>query len=207
MQADAAAGEEALRAAHARLLADTSLQFQLEAPKPPPEPPAWAEWFFSLLQAIAPVLQYVFWGAVALILGAIAWLIIREILQRRRPDRVHLGPELALGELRPTEQRAQALLSDADRLAGEGRFAEAAHLLLLRSVADIQAARPAALGPSMTSRDIAVWGVLPSAARGAFARMAEVVERSLFGGRDVDASAYRACREAYAAYAGPDAWR
>jgi hypothetical protein len=203
----AEAGEESLRAAHARLLADRSLQFQLEAAKPPPDPPDWLRGLFRFLDGAAPALQWLFWGLVALILGAIVWFTAREILLRRRADRVQRAPPLVLGDLQPTAERAQALLGDADRLAAEGRYAEAAHLLLLRSVADIQAARPAALGPSMTSRDIARWEALPGAARGAFARMAEVVERSLFGGRDVDAATYGACREAYAAFALPTAWR
>src|SRR5687768_3226610 len=102
MQAEpsTAAGDEALRAAHARLLTDKSLQFQLETPKPPEPPPEWAKWLAEVLGFLAPALQWVFWGAVVLVVGAILFYVAREILQRRRPDRVKRAEAPAAGPVR-----------------------------------------------------------------------------------------------------------
>jgi len=193
-----------LTAAHARLLADKSLQFEL-APAPLPRPSPWAEVIARLIEAVAPFLQYVFWAGVIAIVGGIVFYIVREIVLRPRGDRIE-PPAAAAPDLAPAPERAHALLADADRLAAEGRYAEAVHLLLLRSVEDIDAKRPATVRPSMTSRDIAELSVLPEAARTAFTRVAEVVERSFFGGREVDAAGYRHCRDAYEAFAFPKAW-
>src|SRR5690606_1197116 len=50
---------------------------------------------------------------------------------------------------------ARALLAEADALAAAGRFAEATHLLLYRSVEDIETRRPGLVRPAMTSRELA----------------------------------------------------
>ena len=86
---------------------------------------------------------------------------------------------------------ARALLSEADALAAEGRFAEAVHLLLYRSVEDIDGRRPGLVKPAMTSRDLAEARDLPGVARDAFSRIARAVEISLFGGRSIDAGAWQ----------------
>ncbi len=66
--------------------------------------------------------------------------------------------------------------------------------------------RPRAVRPALTARDIARLESLPAAARGPFQMIAEVVERSFFGGRPVDADAFARCRQAYQAFALPEAW-
>src|SRR3546814_8570614 len=87
-----------------------------------------------------------------------------------------------------------------------GRFAEAVHLLLYRSVEDIEGRRPGLVKPAMTSRDLAEAHDLPSVARGAFSRIARAVEISLFGGRSIDAGAWEQCRAAYAELTVPKNW-
>jgi hypothetical protein len=101
---------------------------------------------------------------------------------------------------------ARALLSEADALAAEGRFAEAVHLLLYRSVEDIEGRRPGLVKPAMTSRDLAEARDLPGVARDAFSRIARAVEISLFGGRSIDAGAWQQCRSAYAELTVPKNW-
>ena len=56
--------------------------------------------------------------------------------------------EEALGEAEAGAARAR--LADADALAAAGRFAEAVHLLLYRSVDDISDRRPGLVRPAMT---------------------------------------------------------
>ena len=103
--------------------------------------------------------------------------------------------------MRGENGEALALHDDADRLAAEGRYDEATHLLLKRSVGQIAAARPGLLEPSSTAREIAELPALSEAARGAFALIAGRVERSLFALRSLTADDWRAARAAYADFA------
>lgn len=203
--------EQAFAAAHRKLLATRGLQFDFTAVPQPPPPPTWLVKLLEAIghgfMAIAPALKYVFWGG--LVLGAvlIAWFIVRDLTRVGRGDRAapaHLRQ--ADAAWRPTVEKAKALLSDADRLAAEGRYAEAAHLILNRSIDDFAGRRPGAVKPALTSRNLARAEAMPAEARATFAIIAEVVERSLFGGRPVDAQRFAACRQAYEDFALPERW-
>jgi hypothetical protein len=140
----------------------------------------------------------------ALGLATIVYFVVRELLgvrlgwRRKSPRRL-----VASGDWRPSAAQARTLLEDADRLAAEGRFDEAAHLLLFRSVEDIDGRWPGLVRPALTSRDIASLGGLPQAARTTFASIAQVVERSLFGGQALTQAEFADCRRAYQAFALP----
>jgi len=185
--------------AHAEVLADRTLQFDLAMPPPPEPPPAWLKWLGDLLERIAklgPVFEILFWVAVAAVGLLILFLIARSLFGfefgwKRKP-----APE---GDTawRPDQAKARVLLEDADALAAQGRYGEAAHMLLLRGVADIIERRPRLIGPSLTSRDIAALTELPDQARPAFGLIAELVERSLFGGRDLGQQDWSQARLAY----------
>lgn len=173
----------------------------------PPRIPEWLVWLGRMLKQAAPYMKYVFWVALAILALLILYAIAREILRLRRPTPRPEGPRLTADPpWRPDAAQARDLLAAADQLAGEGRFLEAAHLLLLRSVEDIQKHRPMALRVSLTAREIAVLPALPQAARPAFAKIARIVERGLFGGRAVDGDDFAACRSAYEAFALPEGW-
>lgn len=198
--------QDALARAHAQLRADRDIQFDLPAPEPPPPPPPdWLGPFLEFVRAIAPVLQWAFWALLALACAAILFFIGREIIRTRWPERRRAMSLTGQEPWRPEAQAARLLLADADALAAAGRYAEAAHLLLRRSVEDIRQARPHLVRPALTSRDIAAHPQLPDAARGAFAAIARIVERALFGGREVDEGGWRAARAAYTDFALPGA--
>jgi hypothetical protein len=93
------------------------------------------------------------------------------------------------------------LLEEADRLASQGRYAEAVRLILHRSIEDIERWRGDPLRPSLTSRDIARFDGLPDMARGIFARIVADVERSLFGGASLAQSDWARARADYARFA------
>src|SRR5262249_8337494 len=127
------------------------------------------------------------------------YLILQEIL-RRLPGAPKAAKAVAAPrkpEFRPTAARAQALLEEADRLARDGRFSEAARVLLHRSINDIEDAFPNLVMPSLTAREIGVLEPLSPRGRDVFAMIARAVERSLFGGRDLDANDFASCRQAY----------
>lgn len=203
--------------AHAALLKQTDLQFQLsQAAAPQPSP--FAKWLAQLFKplgkalepaasAMAPLAPYVFWGGVAIGGGFILFLIGQRLFSVKR-GLVMGGLKLsgAPEPWRPAPDQARALLEEADRLAGEGRFVEAAHLILLRSIQDIQARRPRAVAVSLTSRDIARLDALPPSARLLFAGIAEAVEISLFGGRPMDRQGYARCRDAYSSFVDAGTW-
>lgn len=197
---------EALARAHEALLRDRDTQFRFDAPETPREPPR-IGWLADLLDVIGPLLRYLFWAALAVVVAAVVWFIVREVLRAKFPDRFGKRKSAAEEvEWRPEAEDARALLEDADALAAQGRYAEAAHLLLLRSVEDIEGRDAALLRPSLTARDIAELPALPSGARHAFGRIAAVVERGIFAGRDVDAEGWTECRRAYADFAFPETW-
>ncbi|MGZ3273433.1 MAG: DUF4129 domain-containing protein [Caulobacteraceae bacterium] len=213
----AAEALDRLDAAHAALLEQADLQFQLSTAASP-QPSPFAEWLAKLMEplakalapaakAMAPVAPYVFWTGLAIGAAFILFLIVQRLFVVRR-GLVIGGLKLsgAAEPWRPAPEQARALLEEADRLAGEGRFVEAAHLILLRSIQDIQARRPRAVAVSLTSRDISRLEVLPPAARALFAGIAEAVEISLFGGRPMDRDGYARCREAYSTFVDAGAW-
>ncbi len=194
-------------AAHKALVADKAVQFSL-GKVPDIKPPEWLKALKPLadfLAAVAPYMTYVFWAVLALIIGAILYYIVREFGDLRWPWRRR--DEDGEDEWQPDAAPARALLAEADALAAQGRFGEAAHLLLLRSVEDIEARKPKLLTPSSTAREIAEAIGLPEKARGTFALIARHVEASLFGGRALDASGWDQCRDAYGRFALAGEWR
>ena len=208
-----AGSADPLALAHARLLADRSFQFAWGAPPKPSPPPTWLVKLLEALgrafQVAAPVLRWSLWTLLALGALLVVFVLVRQLIApaggragRARPLTLH---ELG-ASARQAAERAAVRLAQAERLAAEGLYAEAAHLLLLRGVADVESGRPGRIRPSFTSRDIAALPDLPPEPRAAFGLIAGVVERGLFGGRPVDAQAWGACREAYGALARPEAW-
>lgn len=203
--ADALARPDGFAAAHHALIADRTLQFRMKGIDPPPKPPNWLEPLMKSLEAAGPVLSWIFWIIIGIAALGIVWLIVREVVRIRLPRR---QPKLNISDplWRPQAAQALALLADADALAAEGDFAAAAHLLLTRSIQDIDGRLPNTVRPALTARDIGGLARLPEAARPTFARIARVVEASLFGGASVDRAAWLDCRDAYEAFAFPAHW-
>ena len=205
---DAARDWQALRG-------DGDIQYAPLPPIKPPKPPEWPEWLANFAKWLAEMLDTVF-GPLGKLLGlswpvmkvagialailvvlAILWFwVLRPLLGARLARRGEDEPEWS-----PGREAAIALLEDADRLAAEGRYGEAVHLLLQRSVHHIAETQPGWLHPASTAREIAVLPLLPDRARQAFAAIATRVERSLFALRELDAADWQAARAAYADFA------
>jgi len=208
--APGAAPAGAFETAHAALLKQTDLQFAFHPVVIPPTPEwlkAFARWLAHIAVAFAPVFKIVFWGGLAIGVGLILYFLVWDLIAlrlgwRRAPK---AKPVELQSEWAPTAAKAQTLLEDADRLAAAGRYDEAVHILLFRSIDDIDRRWPNTVRPALTSRDIADHAHLSEAARRTFTGIAEVVERSFFGGAEVGAGDFKACREAYAAFALPGA--
>ena len=195
---------------YGQTMADGGIQTSFPAPPPRPEQPQWdLGWLRDFFESTAPALKPLLWiGAAALLLlilyhfvPAFADWVDNLRFGRKRNDE---AAEESIGEAEAGAARAR--LADADALAAAGRFAEAVHLLLYRSVDDIDGRRPGLVRPAMTSRELAAAEDLPSVARHAFSRIARAVEISLFGGRAIDESAWQDCRGAYAELTVPKNW-
>jgi len=192
------------------LRSDGDIQFApVEIPEIPPRDPTWLDNLLRWLgEQLAPLGKFLGqswpvmrWVLLALLITLVLYLVVRmidpELLRRRKRD----DDDGAGQEWQPDQQAASALLADADRLASEGRFDEATHLLLQRSVTHIANARPDWVDPSSTARELAALPALSEAARGAFAIIAERVERSLFALRALNQADWEVARAAYAEFA------
>jgi hypothetical protein len=187
------------------LIKDRSLQFQFpQQPRTPP-PPGWLIRLADFLRAHEVSFRYGAWVLLGIVMLALAWWLVRLYLRHGFSSiaTVHV-PTMAPWQ--PSPERARLLLADADALAGEGRYAEAAHLLLRIAIQEIGERRPGAVMPSLTAREIAGLEVLSPRARDVFASIAAVVERCLFGGRALAQGDFALCRAAFERFTVPDAW-
>lgn len=154
----------------------------------------------SVFKPLAPVMPYIL---VALALALIALLLspfVRMMITSRFQRlfaRDHLRAD---APWRPTREAVVALLGDIDKLAAEGSYDEAIHLLLVRSVADINAFRPDLVRKHYSARDIRSHPLLPEAARPAFTEIVRCVEKSYFAGIAATRANFDACRAAYTAF-------
>jgi hypothetical protein len=212
----AAPSPDALRAAQGQMMADPSLQFAFSKAQAPPPPtttqlPGWlaaiVRWFGDVISFIAPFFGWIFVGGLVLAVAAVLFFIFREAITARWP-KLKPKPKAApkAPEWRPEAAAARALLEEADRLAAAGDYGGAVRLILHRSIEEIEGRRPRLVRPAFTSREIGRLDDLPTAARATFVSIAQVVERSFFGGRQVDAAGFAECRRTYEAFAFPGAW-
>ena len=193
---------------HKELLGRQDLQFAFTPEELPEPPPSWLRAVTEFFRALGPVFEIIFWGALALAIAAIAYFIVREFWGARfgRNPTIRDKSAVQVTDYRPEPARARALLEEADRLAAEGRFDEAARTLLHRSISDIEERIPQSIKKAQTSREIAGLDVLPGIVRQAFRPITRAVEHSWFGGRPLDAESYQVCRKAYADFALAENW-
>ena len=199
------------------LRADGEIQFApITIPETPPPKPSWLseqldaffKWLAELLaplgEAMADSWWWLRWVPVVLV-GLFALVLVIRLID---PSLLRFGRKAKSADgpaqedtWRPDAAASLALLEDADRLAAEGQFDEATHLLLQRSVAQISAARPDWVEPSSTARELAALPALPGPARDAFGVIATRVEASLFALRRLERADWEAARAAYAEFA------
>jgi len=200
----AQAGFEATQVEQARdrVLADGRYQTERPQPEAPPQiepftiPPWLAEiLYWTILAAVAALVLF-FLGNLALDL-----LRNRDAFRRNR-ERPAAAPQSV--ETPPLERRGvdAGTLAEADRLAAEGRYGEAIHLLLLVAVARLHHELGPRVAPALTGRELLRLAGMPPRAVEPLTRMVELSELKHFGGRDAAEPDYVSCRADYLRFSG-----
>ena len=205
---------DALAAAHKAYLKRADLQ--LERPEwdaPPLEPrdppPRWLAWLSDFLNGLSPLFQFLFYAIIAVVVAGFLYFVFGEALRVRfgksGEGKTDEGDDV-LVDVRPDAAMARGLLEEADALARAGKFAEAVHLLLFRSIEDIQTRLEGGVPKSLTAREIGGLGHLPERARRGLGPIIAIVERSFFGGRPVDSTGWQEARASYEDFAFGEGW-
>jgi hypothetical protein len=159
-------------------------------PPPPPEPPPPEK--KSLIDLPDWAVETLLWSAVLGGVSIILWSLRDHFPVFRRQR--FAPPEGAPEEVATPGRKLEAAQDDADDLANQGRFVEAMHLLLLRSLAEMRQRLNLTFADSLTSREILRQSALPDAASAALTDIIRRVETTYFGRQPADAEDYQACR-------------
>lgn len=189
------------------LIKDRSIQFDFPSSPALGQPPGW---LVNLIKFIGDHLVAFRTGGWVLLGGlvlAALYIIVRLIVRRGWTRREKNADRTVANAWQPSPERARLLLADADALAAQNRFDEAAHLLLLVAVQEIGERRPGLVRPALTAREIAALPALSDKAREVFGAIARIVERCIFGGRSLGAGDYASIRAQFEQFTIPDVWR
>jgi hypothetical protein len=147
------------------------------------------------------LMTFVMWGLVVVAAVLIASWLASE-LSRYGGD-AELPPE---AEVHDRMQAASAAiierpLGDADELARRGEFAEAIHVLLLRTLQELARSAAVRVAPATTSREVLARVPLLADARSALAGLITAVEITHFGDEPANAADYERCRQQFTVFA------
>ncbi|WP_084396748.1 DUF4129 domain-containing protein [Henriciella aquimarina] len=191
-------------------------RIQTERPEWEPETPdieprdrnpfieAIGDFFAWLFSGIAPILKVLLFVAIAAAILYALWYMFGDVVGLKLRRKTQTGDEPEVSDIRghrPDRGQATALLDQADALAADGRFAEAVHLLLFRSIEDLQERRTGGVPQSLTAREIQSLSDLSARAREALGPIIRIVENSFFGGRAVDRDGWQRARTSYEQFA------
>jgi len=202
--------EENIENAYRAIKRDEAYQFELAEPIPRRPPNAFEKalgsFFNAIFSFLAPLLEIIFWLGIGVLAMGAAYLVGRALYETRfvkAEKKTEEAPEIPLYQ--PAQAQARILLDEVDRLAAEGKYGEAVHTVLFRSIQDIDRNRPNVVRRSLTSREIGSLSVLTTEARTAFSTIAGVSELAHFGGVLVNKAGFEKARAAYAELTGQTA--
>ena len=139
------------------------------------------------------------WGLVAVGAIVIGATIYRQAAGYTGDD------EAPARDRKVTDEQLAAVVErprdDADELAAQGRFADAIHTLLLRTLHELASQHLVRVTPSMTSREILARVALQGEARAALAGLIVAVEQTWFGDEVPSADDYQRCRAQFDRFA------
>ncbi len=137
------------------------------------------------------VLRALLWTILAIVAVLSAVALLRS---RRAPRAAIPAAPAAAAAPAPVAPAPPPPLAAADGLAGEGRFEEAVHALLLLALADVRSARARPFPQNATSREIAAEPGVPAGPAADLDALVRSAEPVLFGGRPADRGLFDGCR-------------
>ena len=144
------------------------------------------------LGPLAEVLRLLVWAGA--VVGAI--LVVVYLAQRLVPG-ARGDTDVEEPGAEPPAVLSDAPLRDAQALAREGRFAEAIHVLLLKTFEQLLRGPGAGVAPGWTSREVLERASYPGRAREALAGLVGAVETCTFAGRPASEDDYRICADRF----------
>lgn len=190
--------------------------FEIDLPDDPPKiksRTSWnlPSWLGGFASGLVQLLKLVFWVAIGLAVLAILYFLFTQLrltnLRRKKGKSGKDKPEDDhYADIRPDKKTALTLLEEADKLAGTGDYAEAVHLLLFRSIDDIQQRLDGGVPKSLTAREIGQLDAIPERTKSALSPIIQIVERSFFGDAEVTESDWQTARKAYETFAFGEEW-
>ena len=170
-----------------------SLRLQTETPDvetPRAEDRKFFDFNFSI-RGLENLPRLILFISIASIIAVVLYNLKDNLWSRSRARRL----EFESGEKGPAAaMRMETASAEADDLAGAGSFAEAIHVLLLRSVSEMRRRLNNPIAESLTSREILrITGLSPEM-RDSFAAIVGSVEISRFGSHQPGEEEYAKCR-------------
>ncbi|MEQ9606734.1 MAG: hypothetical protein RLN99_03615 [Kiloniellaceae bacterium] len=195
-------GDAEIQDARDRVLGDSRYQTERPETEKLPDIEPW-----TLPPWLAEALFWVLVAAVVAMVLFFLYSLLSDLLQnrdafRRNREGKPAGPariETPTIERRTVDRRS---LAEADRLAAEGRFTEAIHLLLLVAMDRLHRELGPRVAPAMTGREVLRLPALPEATVAPLTRMVQVSEINHFGGRAAAAPDYQSCRDEFLRFNG-----
>jgi hypothetical protein len=170
-----------------------------QPPRPPP-PPIERESSGSVGGAGSAVAQALMWVMIGVAILLLALFLASE-LRGWQADEASGDAATAVA---PGEDHAAVIerpLGDADTLARSGKYGEAIHVLLLRTLEELVRRLDRPLPRSLTSREILTQVTLGLEARDALAHLVTAVEVSHFGGSEPGEGDYKLCVDRFQRFA------
>ena len=152
-----------------------------------------SSWNWNLNQDFFKILL---WASILIILVIIVLNLKDNLWSSSRSRRLTAEEEEQIAPAATGERMDKAGL-EADDLARQGSYAEAMHVLLLQSVAELRLRLDVTFAVSMTSREILRKVGLSEEGREAFSDIILRVEISWFGSHQPGPEDYQACRRSF----------
>jgi hypothetical protein len=151
--------------------------------------------------AFGDLASMLLWGLLVVAIVLVIAIFVREMSGMKGKEEPVQKP----GEEDDGGARLAAVIErprdDADQLAHEGRFADAIHVLLLRTLHELASQSLVRVTPAMTSREVLARVPLLGDARDALAGLVTAVELTWFGDDVPGPDDYARCRQQFQVFA------
>ncbi len=193
--------DENIRRAAQEVLSNSSLQTTMPDREAMPErsdPPTVPKW-------VAKTIGIIVIAGVIIGVLIILYLLVRSLMDRRlrgggltvKTEKEQTTAPVAPVKVKALDEMPLPALADAEKLAKEGFYTDAIHILLLLAIDDIRKRSQEILHPSLTGREIFGKVKLNTDVAAVVKYILQTSERAYFGQKKADEGDYRTCRDRY----------